>query len=287
MYRVAILGCENSHANSFLKHAQNHPDQYGDIVFVGAYSDDREAAEKLHIEFGIPVADRYDQFVGEVDGLVITARHGDDHYKFAKPYLTDGIPMFIDKPISISEEEAVEFMQEAEAHHVQLCGGSVVVHAPYIKYLKLLAERKTYGKTLGGFLRAPVDLVNPYGNFHFYCQHLVQAMAEIFGYDPKSVCAYRNGDVITCVIRYETYDVTIVYANKNYVYYAGLTSEKKQIGSEFNVSAGFPEEFDAFVKLLKGGEGENYDQFIRPVFIQNAIERSLRFGHEEIIQYTR
>ena len=112
-------------------------------------------------------------------------------------------------------------------------------------------------------------------------------MAEIFGYDPKSVCAYRNGDVITCVIRYETYDVTIVYANKNYVYYAGLTSEKKQIGSEFNVSAGFPEEFDAFVKLLKGGEGENYDQFIRPVFIQNAIERSLRFGHEEIIQYTR
>ena len=43
MYKVAILGCENSHANGFLD-AVNNRKIVSDIAFVGVYSDDRAAA---------------------------------------------------------------------------------------------------------------------------------------------------------------------------------------------------------------------------------------------------
>lgn len=46
MYKVAILGCENSHANSFLKTVLEQK-VCDDIEFVGVYSDDVEAAKKL------------------------------------------------------------------------------------------------------------------------------------------------------------------------------------------------------------------------------------------------
>ena len=72
MYKVAILGCENSHANGFLD-AVNNRKIVSDIAFVGVYSDDRAAAEKLHEQFGVPVMERYDELVGKVDGVMITA----------------------------------------------------------------------------------------------------------------------------------------------------------------------------------------------------------------------
>ena len=111
MYKVAILGCENSHANNFLK-AVIQDKLVTDVEFVGVYSYDPEAAAKLNAEFGVPVADSYDAFVGKVDGIIITARHGDNHYKYAKPYLDSGIPMFIDKPITCTEEDAAAFMKD-------------------------------------------------------------------------------------------------------------------------------------------------------------------------------
>ena len=105
MYKVAILGCENSHANGFLDTVNNRK-IVSDIEFVGVYSDDRAAAEKLREQFGVPVMERYDELVGKVDGVMITARHGDNHLKYARPYLDSGIPMFIDKPITCTEDDA-------------------------------------------------------------------------------------------------------------------------------------------------------------------------------------
>ena len=81
MKKVVILGCENSHADTFLKLIQTG--NYPEIEVVGVYSDDRAAAEKLNSAFGVAVMDRYDQAVGQVDGVMVTARHGDNHLKYA------------------------------------------------------------------------------------------------------------------------------------------------------------------------------------------------------------
>ena len=54
MKRIAILGCENSHANAFLTFIQKM-EEFRDIEVVGVYSDEPQAAEKLQEQFSVPV----------------------------------------------------------------------------------------------------------------------------------------------------------------------------------------------------------------------------------------
>ncbi len=281
MYKIAILGCENSHANTFLKYIIKDK-LYTDIEVVGIYSDDTQAAEKLSREYGVYAANSFDEFAGMVDGVIITARHGDNHYKFAKPYISAGIPMFIDKPITISESEAVELKNDLIKSKTRVCGGSVLRFPEIIRDLKKAVNEKTYGRCYGGFLRAPISMTNDYGDFYFYSQHLVQATCEIFGYYPNSVMAYVNKDVITCVVRYDEYDVNLAFVDGNYDYYAGINCENNAVFSGFKLDGCFEREFELFYGLLKGGEqSESYDDFIAPVFIINAIDRSIKSGKEE------
>lgn len=279
MKRIAILGCENSHANTFLGFIKNN-EKYRNVEVVGVYSHDETASHKLNETFGVPVLASYDEAVGKVDGLIVTARHGDNHYKYAKPYIDSGIPMFIDKPITINENEAIEFMQQCKAAGVKVTGGSSCVHNDWVQTLKKERENNVDGATLGGYVRCPISLKSPNGGFFFYAQHLVGVTSEIFGSYPKSVKAFLNDKKLTVIFRYENYDVTGLFCDENYsCYYAMRVSEHHVNGNEFPITGDSPcflAEFDEFYSLLCGGEQKiSYKDFIAPVFVMNAINRSL------------
>ena len=284
MKKIAILGCENSHADSFLKFIRNK-EEFSDIEVVGVYSDDTAAAEKLRAQFNVPVMNDYADAVGQIDGLIITARHGDNHYKYAKPYIASGIPMFIDKPITVKEEEAVEFMRALRENGVRISGGSSLKQDTYVAKLREEALREENGKTIGGIVRAPYQSKNIYGGFYFYAQHLVEMVCEIFGRFPISVTAKQNGKQIHVLFHYEDYDCVGVFTDGIYVYYAARMAEKATTSHEIPNDAGwFYREFKEFYDLLDGeSQSITYEEFISPVFIMNAIERSLASGKEETV----
>ena len=284
MKKIAILGCENSHADSFLKFIRNK-EEFSDIEVVGVYSDDTAAAEKLHAQFNVPVMKDYADAVGQLDGLIITARHGDNHYKYAKPYIASGIPMFIDKPITVKEEEAVEFMRALRENGVRISGGSSLKQDIYVAKLREEALREENGKTISGIVRAPYQSKNVYGGFYFYAQHLVEMVCEIFGRFPLSVTAKQNGKQIHVLFHYENYDCVGVFTDGIYVYYAARMAEKATTSHEIpNDSGWFYREFKEFYDLLSGEQQSiTYEEFISPVFIMNAIERSLASGKEETV----
>ncbi len=288
MKRIAILGCENSHANAFLTFIKEK-EEFRDVEVVGVYSDEPEAAEKLHDQFAVPIMKHYADAVGRIDGLIITARHGDSHYKFALPYISSGIPMFIDKPITISEEHATAFMGELKKHHVRISGGSSLKQDEYVRKLKLEAANKVGGETLGGYVRAPYQRENNYGGFYFYAQHLVEMVCEIFGRFPLSVTARQNGDRIHVLFHYESYDCIGLFCNNSYHYYAARMAETTSTGFEIpSTDAWFYKEFREFYEILSGeAQTIGYDEFISPVMIMNAIMRSLESGKEEPIHVFR
>ena len=286
MKRIAILGCENSHADAFLK-CIKEKEKFRDVSVIGVYSDDSSAAEKLNEKFGVPIMESYAEAVGKIDGLVITARHGDKHYKFAKPYIESGIPMFIDKPITINEDEAVEFMRELKMHGVRICGGSSLKQDEFVQKLKNERENEMGGKTLGGYVRAPYQSENEHGGFYFYAQHLVEMVCEIFGRYPMSVTARKNGSQIHVLFHYTDYDCVGLFCDRNYIYYASRMSERGT--SSFDIPATnewFEREFCEFYKLLSGGEQTaTYKDIAAPVFIMNAIDRALKSGRKENVEY--
>ena len=283
MKRIAILGCENSHANTFLSFLEDK-EKYPDIEVAGVFSEDESAAQKLNERFGVPVLQSFDCLNGTLDGLVVTARHGDNHYKYAKPYIADGIPMFIDKPITISESEAVGFMRECRDAGVRVTGGSCCIHCDEVVRLReKVAEDQS--AVLGGFVRAPINLCNPYGDFFFYAQHPVEILSEIFGRYPSSVTAHLNGKNVCASVRYEGYEISLLMTDGVYVYSATVASKEGNDGGVFPVKSSSPcfsIEFDSFVSLLRGGEMKtSYRDFIAPVFVMNALDRALKSGKKE------
>ena len=290
MKKIAILGCENSHANSFLDFIYNTND-YPDIEVIGVYSNEPAAAKALSEKFGVTVLENYTDAVGKVDGLIVTARHGDLHYEYAKPYIESGIPMFIDKPITIKESDAIEFMKTLKAKGIKVSGGSSLKHDVGIRMLKKEKEESRDGKTLGGFVRAPLDAASVYGGFYFYAPHLVEVVSEIFGRYPKSVKAVRCADVTSVKFNYDGYSVDGMFVEHNYVYYAARYAEKsvKGVNPESTPEHNwFKCEFDEFYAMLSGDEAPvSYEDLISSVFVMNAIERSLASGEEEKVnRYT-
>ena len=284
MKRIAILGCENSHANSFLDFIYNTED-YRDIEVIGVYSNEPAASKALNEKFGVPILENYTDAVGKIDGLIITARHGDLHYEYAKPYIESGIPMFIDKPVTIKENEAIEFMKALKACGIRISGGSSLKHDFGVKTLKNEREKLIDGATLGGFVRAPLDSSSVYGGFYFYAPHLVEVVSEIFGKYPVSVKANRNGDITSVKFNYGTYSVDGMFIEHNYVYYACRFADKSVKGMNLESTDEhnwFKSEFDEFYALLCGEDSPvSYTDFISSVFVMNAIVRSLESGKEE------
>lgn len=286
MKKIVILGCENSHADIFLGFMKGN-DNYADLQVAGVYSDDKTAAEKLAEKYGVKVMSAYDEAVGRVDGVIVTARHGNNHYKYAAPYIKTGVPMFIDKPVSIAETDALKLARECKAAGVRLTGGSTCVHDERVQTLKNEHDNNKDGKTISGFIRCPINLKNSYGDFFFYSEHLVGIMSTIFGYYPESVKAYKNAEKITVVFRYKGYDVTGLYVDKNNLYYAMRIAENGVHGEELPINElnpCFKMEFNSFYGLLCGEKQRlSYEDFIAPVFVLNAIQRSLASGNEEKI----
>ena len=283
MYKIAILGCENSHADAFLGLIKDG--KYPDIEVLGVYTDECEAEERMKEKFGAYCAKSYDEFVGKVDGIVITARDGRNHYKYAKPYIASGIPMFIDKPITSDECEAVTFMKDLKSHGCRVVGGSSCPHAHLVHELRDAVKSGECGKVFGGYYRAPISMVNNYGNFFFYSQHLVEVLESVHGYNPTSVVTHKNGNVITGTVRYPEYDVSLEFVDGNYKYAAYLSAESGMLGGEYPITGDlYPVEFGAFYDLLKGGaQTVSYEDFMAPVRLMCAIDRSLASGKEEAV----
>ena len=287
MKKVVILGCENSHAGGFLKNFKGK-EEFSDIEVVGVYSYDREAAKKLSDTYGVKIMESFDEAVGEVDGVIITARHGSNHYKYAKPYIASGVPMFIDKPITENGGEAVELMRALKDAGIRFCGGSIL---PLDKRLIEIARRvreEEGGKTVGGFVRAPIDIKSEYGGFYFYAQHLVEMVCAVFGYYPDYVSAAMSDKAVTAVIEYGDIHVTAHFIEKSYKYYIGRFTDKDTEMIDISDDPADERtytEVSEFCEMIRGGKGrESREDFIAPVFVMDAIVEAYESGRRVAVK---
>ena len=286
MKKIVILGCENSHADKFLSFLTTE-ERFADIKVIGVYSEELEEAEKLRDKYGVDLLPSYDAAVGQVDGVIITARHGAKHYEYAKPYSASGVPMFIDKPITADADEAVTFMRELRAAGVRVTGGSSLRIAPEVQAVAEEARAEVGGKTVGGVVRAPLDPDPAYGGFWFYSQHLVEMIGEIFGRYPKSVRALTKEKQTEVLFRYEDYDVMGQFSQKSWQYFVSRFAETKTNACDVTSRGAVwvPIELDLFASLLAGGEQQvSYEDFIAPVFVIDAIIRAIESGEEEAVR---
>ncbi len=287
MFRIGILGAENSHATAFSR-IFNDLDpkcetKYPDMKVVGCFSIYPDVCQKLVDECGVEfIADKPEDMLGKVDAIMVTARDGKYHPEFARPYIEAGIPAFIDKPFANCSCAAVELAKLAKSKNVPLVGGSSTKLVYDVQQLAY-ARRTAFEEICGGSVVAPLNMNNEYGGFYFYSSHLAEISLTIFGYNPKSVRAFRAGDSVTAVVSYDGFNVTNQYIEGNYTYAGAIYGKGKTVARDIDISMCYQHECKIFVDMLRTGVmSHSYEHLVAPVVLLNAVKKSYENGGEEV-----
>lgn len=278
MFRVGIIGSENSHATAFTK-IFNASGQYPDIQVVAIYGEETEANQKISETFHIPVLSPADM-LGKVDAMMITSRNGQFHPGYARPFIEAGLPVFIDKPIANFSQDAKDVVALARENGAPVMGGSALKLLKDTLELKALADAaKAAGQLRGGHVYAPVSMVNDYGGFYFYSSHLAETALTIFGYDPIAVQAVKTKAGVSAILEYGDYAVSLSYAIDTYHYGATVLTQDGATQKSIDISAGYEAEAAHFAAMLRTGKAPQCDRDLCfPVTVLNAIEMAYTEG---------
>lgn len=277
MIKVAILGSENSHCGQFASvlAPKDGNKLYSDVELIGVYGERGEAGVTegndavARMSTCTVFADDKDAFLEEADAVMVTARDGGKHLKYAENYIKKGIPVWIDKPITRSVSEVLELVNLAKAHGAILSGGSSLEFNESVnKFAHIAGENKS--EILGAHITAPVNMDNPYGGFWFYTQHLVAMITTIFGTDIKSVRALRTPNGVHALYYYDSFTVSAFYgAGYSVTLYTGRVSA---LSESFELPRDFyMPELETFYRVIKTGKPDKTARdYIAPVYILAA-----------------
>lgn len=283
MFKVGIIGSENSHADAFSE-IFNLSGQYADVRVTAIWGEDMQAsraiAEKCHVDIVKP-----EEMLSQVDAVMVTSRNGALHWGYVRPFIEAGKPAFVDKPLANESEEALKIINLAAEKKVPLVGGSSLKLIADTLALKEAAdEARSHGALLGGNVYAPVSLDNPYGGFYFYSSHLIEIALTIFGYDPLAVTAVCKETGIAAVLEYADYSITINYTNNAYNYGGVVLSKEGVSGRVINMGDAYAREVESFVHMLRTGESDiPAEHLALPVRVLNAIEASFTDHERKLI----
>lgn len=277
--KIAILGTENSHAYAFAKLIKTDA-AYSDIEIVGAYGYDANANQKL-LDEGLVTrfADKPDAFVNEVDGILCTARHGDHHYEYALPYVKAGKAAFIDKPFTVKEEYTDALINAAKESGALLCGGSSLKFFPGLEEVNAFVKENTI---IGGYVGAPINMVNDYAGFYFYSQHLVELMFGAFGNDVKAVTAYcpdQSINRLSVIFDYGAFDVMGQYTSSYAYNVTAFAAKECKTRYSTSLDGCYQKELNEFIEMARTGKmPHSFEELRKPVALLWAIEKSFKTG---------
>lgn len=219
-------------------------------------------------------ANSYDEFVDTADAVMITLRDGGMHLKASQKYIQKGIPVWIDKPFTCSKQEVCNMIDIANNYKCPLTGGSAIPRLPEVK--KFIKKISALDKGIaGGNITTPVNMVNNYGGFWFYTQHLVQMLTATFGSDVIGVRAFKDNNGVTAICFYNEFSVTARFgAGYSICVYDKCSSTYiKEIKLDSNTYF-LPELYD-FYNVIKTGKSDMSQMDIAlPVFIIDATINS-------------
>lgn len=289
MIKIGILGSDNSHALAFAKLC-NIPDENGNYLYedvrieaIYGRDDDPEHTKQVAEEGKIPfIAKEPAEFMGKVDAVMVVYRRGAYHVADILPFIEAGLPVWIDKPVCESTDDIKKLREACERNNTLITGGSTLKYNYEVLTLQNKVASGALGKVSGGCINFPGDLESVYGGIFFYGSHLIEMMLSIFGYDVKSVYASSIEPKNTTVIaKYDSMLVNLNFNNLTPSYHLTVYGDKKVVSSELDMSIIYKLGFAKFIEMLKSGKMPlSFDDLVKPVYVLNAIQKSLDEGRE-------
>ena len=187
--RLGLVGAENSHSLRIAEMCNVH--QVVPMRVTTLWGETRELAKNCAEKGKIPkVVVDWRKMAGEVDGIMIDHRHGKHHASVAEYFLAQGLPVFVDKPITCDLDSARRLFQFAHKRGVPLMTFSA---KPLSKDFQRYARRiRNAGEIRAFHSTGPAEIDSPYGGIYFYGIHQVDCAIEVLGTDIREVFVHRT-----------------------------------------------------------------------------------------------
>lgn len=200
--KVGIIGLDTSHAPAFtriLNDENAKPDVAGCRV-VAAYPhgspDIESSTSRIPIytkelqEMGIEIVDSIESLLTKVDCVLLETNDGRPHLEQAKQVIDAGKPLFIDKPIAGSIEDAVAIFQYAEEKQVPVFSSSSLRYMPIAQEVR----NGKHGRAFGVTTYSPCSLEKTHPDLFWYGIHGVEILYTVMGPGCQSVTRTSTAD---------------------------------------------------------------------------------------------
>ncbi|MDD4050950.1 MAG: hypothetical protein PHR28_03480 [candidate division Zixibacteria bacterium] len=82
-------------------------DSIAEATVTHIWTQERTISEHVARASRIPnVVDRYEDMIGQVDGILLARDDAENHLTMSEPFLRAGLPVYIDKPLALTRKEA-------------------------------------------------------------------------------------------------------------------------------------------------------------------------------------
>jgi predicted dehydrogenase len=284
MFRLGIIGSDNSHAEAFSKLANLENGYNGlkidDVQVTHIYGTDTARTKEVADAGKIPnIVANAEEMIGQVDGVICVWRHGGKHIE-ALPFLRAGIPAFIDKPLACSVADATALLDAAVKAGVGFTSFSTLRYAANaVDYINDL--RANAGDLLAGTCSGPADLDSEYGGIFFYGIHTVEMMNAVFGYGCREVHAVAQDGSVAAICTFANGAIVTLNMMKDLAYAFHVLAFGKKAWKQHTIDASscYYDGMQVFLDTMKTGKWPlDRDQLLEPVKILAAIDESLKQG---------
>lgn len=288
MFKLGIIGSDNTHADAFAK-MLNFPDEktgeflFPDFKVTSIFGLDKKRTEEVATNGKIEtIVEKPEDMMGKVDAVLVVFRHGDLHMKYALPFIEAGVPTWIDKPFTVKREDAITIFKAAKKHNTLISGGSSLKHVYDVLMIKSAVENGSrIGKVRTAVINYSASLTSEYAGLFFYGPHLAEMTLKAFGYDVKSVTARENNSCVSAIIQYDRYQIIMNFFPDSLQSFCMLYGEKGIMIREIDITGCYILEFEKFAQMMRTRKPvETYEELYAPVELLNCIMESLETKKE-------
>ena len=219
--RLGIIGTDTSHAVEFTKlfNGESAPDRIPGARVVAAFKGGSadiassisrvdQYAEEIRSKYGVEIVPDIATLLGKVDGVLLESVDGRPHLAQARPVIVAHKPMFIDKPLASTLEDAREIARLAKEAGVPWFSSSTLRFGEIVSGLKFpdIVGANTWGP--GPFEpHHALDLT-------WYAIHPIEMLYTLMGTGCESVTRIVGQDADVLVGRWKDGRIGAVRANR-------------------------------------------------------------------------
>jgi hypothetical protein len=236
-FRLGIIGTDTSHVPAFTKLLNGDagaPDHVAGARVVAAFkggSKDIESsiarvdqyAEEIRTKWGVEIVADIPALLAKVDGVLLSSVDGRVHLEQARPVIAAHKPLFIDKPLAATLEDAREIARLAKEAGVAWFSSSS------LRYGAIGATMK-FSDTTGAATWGP----GPFEPHHYldlawYAIHPVEVLYTLLGPGCETVSRTSGPDADVVVGRWKDGRIGTVRAIRPYSDYGAVVFRAKEV----------------------------------------------------------